>query len=124
MKKRWSKQEYAQIDYVRGAKAAASVAGDYDGCSTHEHRLEDLVLGKLHIGRRRPRKNQSRVKSPDDAWTCGFALALAEMHRHFQDSSSVCAVARDAGLTVASAKAAGVDAYDWKELKRAGVAVS
>lgn len=58
------------------------------------------------------------------AWLAGFAVALAELHRqllHGNNSSGTCAAARNAGLTIASARAAGVSAFDLKELRKAGL---
>jgi hypothetical protein len=54
-------------------------------------------------------------------WLCGFSVGLAEVHRIGKHSSSVAEAARGALLTLASAKAAGVDDYDLLELKKAGV---
>ena len=67
---------------------------------------------------------RNRLQDPKDAWVCGFSLALADIHRQLiggNDSKSVCAVARAAGVTLATAKAAGVSSFDLKELRRAGV---
>jgi len=111
-------------DFKKGVLAAAAVASAYDACSTHRYRLEDCIAGKLNVGRAKPRRNDRHLPSPADSWLCGCAVALAEMHRLLiggNNSSGVVGVARAAGLTIARAKAAGVDAYDWKELRRAGV---
>lgn len=57
-------------------------------------------------------------------WIAGFAVALAEMHRRLiggNDSTGVCEVARNAGITIKIARESGVDPYDLKELKKAGV---
>lgn len=57
-------------------------------------------------------------------WICGFGLALAEMHRRLlggNDSTGVCEVVRNAGLTLAKFKRAGLDDFDLKELRQAGV---
>jgi hypothetical protein len=48
-------------------------------------------------------------------------VALAEMHRRLDASTGVCEVARAAGLTLRAARDAGVEAFDLKELKRAGI---
>jgi hypothetical protein len=112
-------------EFERGARAAAELAGHYDGSSTHEYRLEDCVLGKLNIRRGRPRRNERRLQPPKDAWICGFAAALSEIHRQLLGGfgeSEIRAVARACNLTLASAKAAGASSFDQKELKRAGVA--
>jgi hypothetical protein len=81
-------------------------------------------LGKLNIRKQKPRVNRSAARNEHDAWLSGFAVALAEIHRQLlngNDSSGVCAAARSAGLTLASARSAGVSAFDLKELKKAGV---
>ena len=54
-------------------------------------------------------------------WLCGFSVGLAEVHRIGKHSSSVVEAARGALLTLASARAAGVDEYDVQELQKAGV---
>ncbi len=111
-------------EFERGVRAAANVAGDYNGSTIHAYRLDDCIAGKLNVGRLRPRKNKRRLQDPKDAWLCGAAVALAEMHRRLpggNDSPGVVEVASACGLTIAKAKAIGVDSYDWKELRRAGV---
>jgi hypothetical protein len=111
-------------DFRRGAVAAANVAASYDSTSTHPYRLADCILAKLNIGRRKPRRNRVVQRNERDAWLSGFAVALAEIHRqllHGNNSSGICAAARNAGLTLASARAAGVSAFDLRELKKAGV---
>jgi hypothetical protein len=109
-------------EFVRGVLAAAYVASDYDGSSTHEFRLDDCIAMKLNVVKRsRPRRNKKRVEDPDNALIKGMALALADVHRLSGNSTSVCEVASAAALTVKLMKSAGVDPYDWKELKRAGV---
>jgi hypothetical protein len=60
----------------------------------------------------------------DDAWTCGFATALSEMHRRLfggNDSTGIRECARNAGVTLAKAKRAGLSNFDLKELRKAGV---
>lgn len=113
-------------EFQRGVRAAAHVAEMYDGSSTHQYRLGDCILGKLNVGnRKKPRRNRRAIRQPGDTWILGFATALAEMHRrlvHGNDSTSVCAVARAAGITLKLASGAGVSAFDLKELKRAGIA--
>lgn len=111
-------------EYQRGAIAAASVVENYDSTSTHPYRLGDCILFKLNIRKQKPRVNRSAPRNARDSWQRGFAVALAEIHRqllHGNDSTSVCAVARAAGLTRSSARAAGVDPFDLKELKKAGI---
>lgn len=59
------------------------------------------------------------------AWLNGFAVALAESHRLLfggNGSTGVCEVARNAGLTLKVARESGVESFDLKELKKAGVA--
>ena len=104
--------------------AAASAAAAYDSTSTHPYRLGDCILAKLNVGRRRPRRNRHVQRNERDAWLSGYAVALAEMHRRLaggNDSTGVCEVARTAGLSLQSARAAGVSAFDLKELKKAGI---
>ena len=111
-------------EFQRGAIAAASVADAYDSTSTHPYRLGDCILGKLNIRKQKPRINRRCPRNERDSWLSGFATALAEIHRQLlrgNDSTGVCAAARTAGLTLASARAAGVSAFDLKELKKAGV---
>ena len=118
------KQPVKHSEFQRGVRAAADVARAYDSTSTHPYRLDDCILAKLNVGRRKPRKNRHVQRSERDAWLSGFAVALAEMHRRLlggNDSTSVCKVAQEAGLTLTSARAAGVSVFDLKEIKRAGV---
>ena len=78
----------------------------------------------MNVSKRRPRRNRVVQRNERDAWISGFAVALAELHRqllHGNNSSGTCAAARHAGLTLASARAAGVSAFDLKELKKAGI---
>ena len=111
-------------EFQRGIIVAADVAAAYDSTSTHPYRLGDCIMAKLNVGSRKPRRNRQVQRSERDAWLSGFAVALAEMHRLLirgNDSAGVCKVAGDAGLTLKSARAAGVSVFDLKELKRAGV---
>ena len=60
----------------------------------------------------------------DRSWIAGFATALAEIHRQLlngNNSSGVCDSARNAGITIATARAAGVSNYDLRELRKAGM---
>jgi hypothetical protein len=108
--------------FRRGVAAAAYLASDYNGSTTLAHRLEDCILMKLNqTSRMKPRINKKKLQNPKDAMVMGMVLALAEMHRLGGNSTSVCEVARDAGITLKMAKAVGCDPYDWKELKKAGV---
>jgi hypothetical protein len=71
-----------------------------------------------------PKVSGVMTASETRLWTQGFCVALAESHRKLfggNDSSGVCEVMRDAGITLRDAKAAGVSAYDLKELRKAGV---
>jgi hypothetical protein len=54
-------------------------------------------------------------------WINGFAVALAQVHRHGGGSTVVCEAARAAGITLAAAHGAGVSSFDISELKRAKV---
>lgn len=48
--------------FRRGAAAAAGIASEmYDGCSTHEYRLDDCILSKMNLRNGKPRKNKRRV---------------------------------------------------------------
>lgn len=126
-------------DFQLGAVAAAEVAETYNSTSTHPYRLGDCILAKMNIGKQRPRVNVRRLRRDRDgrvgggasldlpirdAWVRGFAVALAEMHRLLlsgNDSTGVCKVAREAGVTLKVARSAGVSNLDLKELKKAGV---
>lgn len=117
-------QQNKYSEFQRGVLAAADVARSYDSTSTHPYRLADCIVAKLNVTSRKPRRNRQVQRNERDAWLSGFAVALAEMHRrlvHGNDSTGVCEVARVAGLTLASARAAGVAVFDLKELKRAGL---
>lgn len=110
--------------FTTGARQAAYWADEYNSSSVHRFRLGDCILGKMNIRNGKPRRNRQAVPTEVDAWTHGFAMALAEMHRRLSggaDSAGVCEVARNAGVTLASAKAAGCPDFDLKELRRAGV---
>lgn len=108
-------------DFKQGVLMAAAVADDYNGSSTHKHRLGDCIAMKLNVvKRKRPRLNKKRIKDPS-SMTRGMALALAEIYRTSRDSSAVREVARAANLTIAEMKRAGVDPYDLRALKQAGI---
>jgi lactate dehydrogenase-like 2-hydroxyacid dehydrogenase len=64
---------------------------------------------------------RQKASKEEIRWLCGFSVGLAEVHRIGKHSSSVAEAARGALLTLASAKAAGVDNYDLQELQKAGV---
>lgn len=49
--------------YQLGAAAAADVADQYNGSTTHEYLLGDCILGKMNIRKGKPRKNASRMLS-------------------------------------------------------------
>jgi hypothetical protein len=111
-------------DFQRGVIAAAGIAAMYNSTSTHRYRLDACIRGKLNVDRVKPRLNRQTRSIDRDPWLVGASTALAEMHRrllHGNDSTSVCAVARTIGLTIKSARAAGVAPYDLRELKKAGV---
>ena len=111
-------------EFKRGVLAAAGFASEYDGCSTHRYQLGDCIALKLNVRGGRPRLNRRRLDDPTNTWICGFALALAEMHRRLaggSDSSGVVEVVRSSGLTLARIREAGASSFDWKELRSAGV---
>ena len=109
-------------DFKKGVLAAAAIASDYDGSTTHKFRLGDCIAMKLNVvDRIKPRRNKSCLQNPKDAWVCGFVTALAEMHRKYQNSSSVVDTADDAGVTVTVARKSKANPYDIKELRSAGV---
>ena len=109
-------------EFRKGAEAAAGVL---DGCgfnatTTHAFRLDDVVLCKLNLTKRaRPRQNKEKLDHPKVALVQGMCLALAEVAVLVPTSTRE--IARAAGITIAFAKACGVDAYDWKRLQKAGV---
>lgn len=108
-------------EFKRGVLAAANVAATYNGSTTHPFRLDDCIACKLNVVKRsKPRRNRQKIQKPDEAWIAGFAVALAEIHR-LRDSRDVREVASAAGITLASARASGVSAFDLRELRRAGV---
>ncbi len=47
--------------YQLGAAAAADVADQYNGSTTHEYCLGDCILGKMNIRKGKPRKNVRRL---------------------------------------------------------------
>ena len=109
-------------DWKRGVLAAADIANNYNGSTTHDWQLGDCIALKLNVvGRKRPRRNKKKLQKPEDALAQGMVVALAEMHRGGGDSTGVCEVARAAGIDMKVARACGADGYDWKELRRAGV---
>lgn len=111
-------------EFIRGAKAAADVAVQYDGSSIHDHRLGDCILHKLNLRRCKPRKNKKRIFDPDQAWTCGFATALAEVYRLLADGhepKGIKTIAAAAGVTLADLRKAQVSGLDIRALRRAGL---
>jgi hypothetical protein len=118
--KRGDDMKKQDSDYVRGVKAAASLAAEYR--TTHPYRLDDCIECKLNVSsRKRPRRNREQLDLPEDSWTSGYALALAEVHRIGHHTAAVLEAAKGAGLTLSSMRKAGVMPFDWQELKRAGV---
>lgn len=109
------------VEYRRGARAAAVVAATYNASSTHLHRLDDCILAKLNLLKGKVRRNRQAIAKPEDMFVMGMALALAEIQRSTAGLTAVAKVARNAGLTIAKMRAAGVDADDLKVLRRAGV---
>lgn len=113
----WRKGEWA-----KGARAAAGVMADYNGSTTHLYRLDDVILCKLNItSRAKPRKNPKPLEDPKKAMTRGLALGLADAHRIGGHSSVIVEAAMAAGLSIKECKEMGVDPYDWKELRKAGL---
>jgi hypothetical protein len=109
-------------EFVRGVKAAADFADEYNGSTTHDYRLGDCITCRLNVvSRAKPRRNKQKLPTSEASFACGMALALAEMHRATGDDSNVVEVAKAAGLTIAELRKAGVDGYDWRQLKKAGV---
>jgi hypothetical protein len=108
--------------YLQGVLAAAAVAGEYDGCSTHEYRLGDCVAQKLNATpRKKPRLNKKRLKDPRDVATAAFVAALADVWRSFHEGKIVREVARGGGVTLEVARKAGVALQDRVALRQAGV---
>jgi hypothetical protein len=112
--------------FTRGARAAAAIADDYNSSSTHPYRLGDCILDKLNLRERPgpPRKNRMRIDDPQNAWICGFAMALADVYRLLvdgNDGKSICKIAHAAGVSLDMLRAAGVPPQDIRALKRAGV---
>ena len=104
----------ARRSWRSGAEAAAAVAADYDRLSSHDHLVSDCILGKLNIRRRRPRRNPDKFKNN---WLNGFGFGLASVcHEGYGDG--VDRAAQAAGVSLADLKAAGLDPYDLKELRK------
>lgn len=68
-----------------------------------------------------PTRSQNHAHIPERNWINGFAVALAQVHRHGVRSAVICEAARGAGVSIASAHSAGVSSFDIEELKRAKV---
>lgn len=108
--------------WVAGVRAAAGVMSDFNGSTNHLYRLDDVILCKLNVSKRaKPRKNPKPLEDPKKAFIRGMALGLADAHRIGGHSSSIVEAALAAGLSVKELKEAGVDSYDWKELRKAGL---
>ena len=103
-----------QAAFRRGAEAAALVAADYDRLSCHDHLVSDCILAKLNIRRRRPRRNPDKYKN---SWLNGYGFGLAEVSRQ-GDNHGIAEAARAAGVSINDLKAAGLDPYDLKELRK------
>lgn len=101
--------------FKQGVKAAAAVASAYNSVSAHQFRLDDCILMKLNVSRRRnPRKN----RHAEDKWLCGFGLAMAELSRTLGRPSAIKTIMREAGVTIPMLKRAGLDEYDLNELQQ------
>ena len=119
-----NEQRQRDIGYKHGVEAAAGVldGGGFNATTTHEYRLGDVVLCKLNQTKRdKPRRNTKCLQSPEDALAQGYALALALMARATGNHTAGCEVARAGGNTIAECRRVGVDAYDIKALRKAGV---
>lgn len=108
-------------EYLRGVRDAAVIADDYNSSTIHRYRLGDCILAKLNVIKGEPRKNKNPTRTYQAGEVCGMALALAEINRKHDQPSIVREVAREAGLTIAEMREAGVDSYDLKELRKVGV---
>jgi len=106
----------------------AALAKHRKKCAAPERKIIDEVTTTLEIAKKiyaevtgKTPPHAMSTKPDENAWFCGFATALAELHRRLSNSTGVCEVASAAGLTLRVARTAGVDSFDWKELRRAGV---
>lgn len=110
-----------KTEFARGVQAAAGVMEGFNSTTTNAYRLDDVLLCKFNVVRRaKPRRNKKKLQHPDSAWVVGVAYAAAEAGRRGEDILAV-EIARSASITIAVCKSAGVDAFDWRALKRAGV---
>jgi hypothetical protein len=65
MKTNYTVKEIEKIKnnaFKKGIKFAAEIADQYNGSTTHPYRLGDCILGKLNVGKMKPRKNKLRIK--------------------------------------------------------------
>lgn len=106
-------------------------SGEKIGTTSRTKIAVDFVLGQglAELARSAPASARSecaerRAKLLEDNWIGGFSVALAQVHRHGGGSTVVCGAARDAGLTLADARGAGVSTYDLEELERAGLTLA
>jgi hypothetical protein len=112
-------------EFKQGVMAAANIMEGFNTVTTHRYRLDDVIRCKLNVvKRKKPRLNKKSLQHPNDAWVCGFAAALAEVHRLLlrgNNSEGIVSVASAAGLSLEVVKLAGSYSQDWRELRRAGV---
>ena len=121
-------QELAKTDgYTRGVIAAADVASQYNRSTSHPYRLDDCILDKLNVTKRKkPRKNTEKLPSTEDTLLLGFGLGLVEMLAQFggagqETGGAFCRAAASRGLTLKVARRLGMMSGDVDRLKRAGV---
>ncbi len=102
--------------WVRGAEAAAGVAAEYDAHSDLPTLASDRIRCKLNLpgAPKAPRKN----KHAQAAFLRGFALALAEINRLFDQPGHVYDVMRAAGVTVKEMRGVGVEEFDLDEVAK------
>lgn len=99
-------------EYVAGIKAAAGIAADYNSSSDHPYRLDDCILAKLNVSRRRPRLN------PKSPFLQGYATALASLIRLYDKPSLVKSVMTMDGITLKKLIDAGAEEFDLKQLRK------
>jgi DNA-binding CsgD family transcriptional regulator len=88
------------------------------GTSSRTKAAVDFALQQGTVSARR---KDAEGDTEKQNWINGFAVALAQVHRHGGGSTIIYETARTAGLTLAVARDAGVSAFDIEELNRAKV---
>jgi DNA-binding CsgD family transcriptional regulator len=104
----------AAVDFIRYQGNSAQGRGDPTSASSEFTERRNKRLEATN------RKDGESTAAKDN-WISGFAVALAQVHRHSGGSTVVCETARHAGLTLAVACRAGVSSFDLEELERAKV---